>query len=40
MRPDELHTIYEGLVSNHFYNILKHCAPKGKQTELLNAFDM
>jgi hypothetical protein len=39
MGPDELHTIYGGLVSNHFYNILRHCASKGKQTELLNALD-
>jgi hypothetical protein len=37
--PDELHTILGGLFGTHFYSILRTCAPKGMQTELLAALD-
>ena len=37
--PDELHTIWGGLLGNHFYQILRTCAPHGKQKEMLLQLD-
>lgn len=37
--PDELHTIWGGLFGTHFYQILRTCAPRGKQKEMLLQLD-
>lgn len=37
--PDELHVLYGGLLGNHFYKILRTCAPRGHQVKLLEALD-